>query len=171
MKVIWRLLFSLLLILSFAVPAYADIIWPSFILEQHLLSIYPIILGLIVEYLFLRYYFKMNIKRAILADLAMNAASVCIGIILIPLSGLAWGYFPGLIFGNLFGMRNMEEWIVTFLMATFINAGIESFVVQRGFKVTVGVKGFIILSVANAISVGIAMASIPTFSLEKYLAL
>lgn len=127
-----------------------------------MLSVYTILLGLTAEYIFLRQYFQFGIKKALLANLVMNTASSLFGALLIPLSGIAWEFFPGLVMYKIFniGTFNPLTWGATFLFAVAINAAIESKVLDKIYKADVGKKGFRILFIANAISVGIAFVSL-----------
>ncbi len=161
------LLLSLLILLS-AVPAHADVVWPALFLETRLFSIWPIVVGLIIEYLFLRQYFKLPIKRAVVADIVINAFSSALGIVLIPIAGVAWEFFPGIILYKALniGTFNPGTWTVTYLMAAAINAGVESLALSKIFKSHVGKKGFRVLFLANAISVGIAMLSLYFYPME-----
>lgn len=160
-----NLLLNFFLVLMLANIARADVVWPALYLQARLLSVWPIIIGLIIEYLFLLYYFKLSIKRAILADLAMNAVSSGLGIIMIPIIGLGWEYFPGEIINDFFhfGTFNPITWTATCIIAVIINTLLEALVLLIVFKTKIKIKGFGMLFVANAISVAIAMASLHFF--------
>ena len=97
-----------------------------------------------------------------MVDLAMNAVSTILGIILIPLSGILWEIFPGMIIYPLFhlGTFNPITWAATFVLAALTNALVESLVIRYGFKIQVSKKRFWILAAANLVSVGLAMASL-----------
>jgi len=152
-----------------AVPAHADVVWPALFLETRLFSVWPIVIGLIIEYLFLRQYFMLSVKRAAIADIVINAASSVLGIVLIPIAGIAWEFFPGIIMYKAFniGTFNPGTWTATYLMAVAINAIIESMALAKIFKCKIGKKGFYILFLANVISVGIAMASLYFYPIEN----
>lgn len=151
-----------------AEPAHADVVWPALFLETRLFSVWPIIIGLIIEYLFLRQFFMLSIKRAVIADVLINAASSILGIVLIPIAGIVWEFFPGIILYKAFniGTFNPGTWSATCLMATAINAAIESMALSKFFKCKIGKRGFWILFLANAISVGIAMVSLYLYPIE-----
>jgi len=119
-------------------------------------------LGLVVEYLFVRQLTHFDIKKSILVDLAMNAVSCLAGVILIPLAGVGWEIFPGIVIYKLLGIGtfNPGTWIATFFIAVFVNALLENFVINEGFKKKLGWRGFWWLSLANAASVGIAFISL-----------
>jgi hypothetical protein len=136
-------------------PILANVIWPALFLESRLLSIWVILAGLLVEYFFVWRITELGAKRSVLADVVMNAASTLLGIVLIPAVGFVVALFPG----ELFGTFSPITWGFTFLAAVFINALIESLVLWKGFKQSIGKKEFWWLWFANALSVGIAFGS------------
>jgi hypothetical protein len=141
----------------------ADVVWPALILEQRLLSAIPIIAGLLTEWLALRLGgFGLSWKRAAVVDVVMNLVSTAAGVPLIPLLGLAWEIFPGLVmyrFLNI-GTFNPGTWVATFLMATLATTAVEAAVVKWGFKIALGWRRFGILGLANTLSVAIAFVSL-----------
>lgn len=139
----------------------ADMIWPAAFLESRLLSAWVISAGLIVEYFFVWRVTPLGTWRSVVADVAMNAASTLLGVVLIPLAGIVWEIFPGLIVYEVFnlGTFNPGTWAATFLMAVLINSGLELLVLRFVFHQPPGGGLFWWLCLANALSVGIAMAS------------
>jgi hypothetical protein len=61
---------------------------------------------------------------ALAADLAANAASTLLGVILIPLAGMTWKLFPSLLFYRFlnWGTFNPVNWTINFFIACLINA-------------------------------------------------
>lgn len=157
-----RIPFIVAILLFVALPASADMVWPALFLGDRLIAWTTIIFGLVVEYIFLRRFFAFGVRKAIIADIAMNAASTVLGIVLIPLAGIAWEVFPGMILYPIFkvGTFNPGTWLATFVLAVLINAALESLVIRYGFKTKVWKRGFWILFAANAISVGAAFISL-----------
>jgi hypothetical protein len=147
----------------------ADVVWPALFLEERLLSLWVILSGLIVEYFFVRRITQLGVKKSIIADVAMNAASTLLGIVLIPVAGLAWEVFPGIILFKWFnlGTFNPFTWIATFCFAVLINAALETFVLAKIFKQKMGKRGFLWLCLANAITVGIAYGSFLIFHIKS----
>ena len=141
----------------------ADIIWPALFLESRLLSIWVIALGLFVEYFFVWRITNIGAIKSIWADLAMNAASTILGIILIP----ALGFVVALVPGELVGTFSPITWAATFLMCVFLNAWIESLVLWKFFTQDIGKKQFWWLAVANALSVGFAFGSFLIYPVES----
>jgi hypothetical protein len=157
-----------ILTLLVASPAYADLVWPALYLVSRMVTWWSIALGLIVEYLFVRRLTQFGVVKSILVDLSMNAASCLLGIILIPLLGVGWEFFPGIVLYKLFniGTFNPGTWTATFLIAVFVNAFLENAVINKGFKKKLGWLGFWWLSLANGASVGIAFISLWLVPLE-----
>jgi hypothetical protein len=142
---------------------FADVVWPSLFLEQHLLSVLPISVGLVAEWLILYFGgFGLSWKKAVVVDLVMNTVSSIAGIFLIPVLGLAWEFGPGRLINRTFnvGTFNVASWTATLLFSTGASTAIESAVVRWGFKIPLGWRRFWMLCAANAISTGIAMASL-----------
>ncbi len=155
---------KLLILLLLASFAYADVVWPALYLEIRLLSFFPIIAGLIVEYFFTLYFLEKNPIKAFIATFLANLISVLLGILLIPLSGIIWGIFPGIILNGLFDISNFSpiDWIGTFILAVLVNVALEGFFYKKFFKLKTFLKTKLSLwlFLANSISVGIAMTSL-----------
>src|SRR3972149_3628116 len=78
----------------FLIPTtvYANMIWPALLLEGRILSWQIILIGLLIEYPFVRKLTHFSIIKSITADIVMNALSSLSGIVLIPLSGIGWEF-------------------------------------------------------------------------------
>jgi hypothetical protein len=155
-------------LIVFPVAACADVVWPALYLETRLATWWAVSLGLVVEFIVIWKAFGLTAKKAIQVDLAANVASVLLGIILIPLAGIVWEIFPGLIFYKIFhvGTFNPVTWAATYVLAVLINAVLEWAVIVRGFKLPVGKRGFWIMAGANAASVAVAFGSLFVFPVE-----
>ena len=155
----WLTVLALLLV---ALPARADVVWPALYLETRLVTWWAITVGLVAEYIFVRQLLGFGVRKALLADVCMNFASTLLGILLIPIAGLAWEFFPGSVLYRIFdvGTFNPGTWVMTFLFAVAINAALESLVIRWAFKTKLGKRGFWGLVVANAVSVGLAFGSL-----------
>lgn len=149
---------SLLLISS---CVQADVVWPALYLETRLFSWWAIAVGLIAEYLFVRWLFNLSIRRAAIATTTANGVSSVAGILLIPLAGFAWE-FPALIYTQPlnWGTFNPVTWAATFVIACLVNTGIETIVYKHAFKLPVHRREFWWIFVANSVSVGIAFATL-----------
>lgn len=140
---------------------FADVIWPALFLQNRLLSTWIILAGLVIEYFVVWRVTSLGAWRSILADVGINIASTILGMVLIPLAGLAWAFFPGIFLAQVFylGAFHPGTWAVTFCMAVLINAALEMSVLRIWFQQQFGKYLFGWLCLANALSVGLAMAS------------
>ncbi|MDN3639084.1 hypothetical protein QWY82_09715 [Simiduia curdlanivorans] len=154
---IWMLLF-------FPVVAHANAVWPALYLETRLFSWWAISVGLVVEYLFVRKLFQVTPKKAIFVTITANAASALLGILLIPLAGIAWEVFPGLLFYHVLniGTFNPITWCATFIIACAVNVALEGLVYKKTFRLNFLFKSkmFLWFLLANAVSVGVAAVSL-----------
>ena len=114
-------------LLAIPTVAYADVVWPALYLEIRLLSWWAIAVGLVIEFLFVRWLFSLAAKRAAIATFSANLASTIAGILLIPLGGILWEFFPGALYMKAlnWGTFNPITWAGTFILASVINALIE----------------------------------------------
>jgi hypothetical protein len=145
---------------------FADVIWPALLLEGRMLTWWAIAVGLVIEYFFVRKVTHLSFGRTIWADLAMNGVSALFGVLLIPIAGLVWEFFPGLLIYKLFniGTFNPGTWSATLFMAVVINTLIERAALRRFFKQPVDGRGaFWLLFLGNFLSVGLAFASLFVF--------
>jgi hypothetical protein len=143
-------------------PVLANVVWAALFLEGQLLTLPVVAAGLVIEYFFVRRLTGFNFKRALFADVAMNAASVLLGVILIPLAGLVWELAAGVLLYKLFelGSFSYVSWAATFVLAVLVNAAIENFVLRKFFKPEKTKAAFWWLCLANALSVGVAFAGL-----------
>lgn len=152
-------------LLAFAVVptiARADVIWPAAILEERILTWWAIAAGLLAEWPIVRFITGTSWGRSFGINVLMNLASTAVGVLLIPLLGIAWEVFPGLVLYRAFnvGTFNPGTWIATVFLATFANALLEGLVLRFAFKVKFTTRVFWLLSGANLVSVGVAVASL-----------
>ena len=143
-------------------PIFANFIWPALFLEQRLFSWWAIGLGLAVEYLAVRRLTTLSWQKCVVADLSMNAVSALLGIFLIPIAGIVWEFFPGIVLYKFFniGTFNPGTWAATFLFAVFINGILEWSVLRFMFRQKSDRKVFWWLCVANSLSVALAFGSL-----------
>lgn len=142
--------------------ALADMVWPALYVEQRLFSWWAISIGLVIEVAVVKWLFALPPWRAGLAAATANAVSSLLGVVLIPLAGVAWEIFPGILlytFANM-GTFNPLTWISTFLIACFLNTALESLIYRRAFTLPTNRRTFWAIAGANAASVGAAFASL-----------
>ena len=139
-----------------ALPARADVIWPSLYIVKGMLSLKVIILGLIVELLFVKYFTKTNWKQASIVTVLMNLITTFLGIFLIPISGLGSEIVFDFVFHayDKFGIGTFHwsHWLVSYLLVMIINTIIEGLFIKLILKLKLK-QIFCWLMLANAISV------------------
>jgi hypothetical protein len=126
---------------------------------MRLLSWWVILVGLLVEWPFVRMLTRFRWKKAFIADVAMNATSTVFDILLLPLAGLfilePIGEATFYRRSNV-GTFNPVTWTATFVVAVVLSAGIEFFTLRIAFKQRLGARRYWWLCVANSISAGLA---------------
>ena len=156
--------FLVFLLLFIPISAYANMVWPALYLETRLFSWWAITVGLVIEYLFVRKLFNISPKKAVIATFGANFVSAVAGIVLIPLSGIAWEIFPGLLFMKILDMGtfNPITWVGTFLLACCVNVLLEGIVYKKVFKLPFLFKSRLLFwfLLANTFSVGVAFCSL-----------
>lgn len=150
------------LIVLFFIPsaAFANVVWPALELTDSLLWWWPIAVGLVIEFVFIKWLFKLSFAKASVAVVVANTASTIGGVVLIPLAGFAWELFPGSVINWTFnwGTFNPVTWAATFFLGCLINGLIERLVYLKWFVPVFKIWSmkFLWLLVANSVSVGIA---------------
>ena len=142
--------------------AYANLVWPALLVEIRLLSLPIIAFGLLVEIAVLSLWFAMKLDAAVKAGVVANAISAALGLLLVPIAGVVWEVFPGLLLYHWFdiGTFNPGTWIATFLMAALITTGVEFVVLRWFFGLAGGRRSFLIWLAANGASVALAFLSL-----------
>ncbi|WP_341897795.1 hypothetical protein [Ferrovibrio terrae] len=153
-----------LVCLAVAIPSFAraDVVWPALFIEPRLLSVPVVVLGLLIESAVLRFGFSMSWTRASLLATVSNAASAALGAVLIPASGIAWEFFPGILLYKIFdlGTFNPLTWTATFVLAVVITSGIEVICLRLAFKTPWSQSRWWLWLAANAATVGLAFLSL-----------
>jgi len=98
------------------------------------------------------------LKKAVLADVTMNAASTILGTICLAIAGIIWEAFPGLVLykGFHIGTFNPITWSATFILAVIINTWIEAIVLRAGFGCRLERRRVVALFLANSVTVALA---------------
>ena len=151
-----KLILAITLIIFITLPANADLIWPSLYIAKGMLSIKVILLGLIFELFFVKYFTKVSWKKASIVTFLMNLITTFLGMIFIPLSGLGSEFVFDFIFHayDKFGIGTFHwsHWFAAYLLVIFINTFIEGLFIKLTLKIKL-IKTFWWLLIANAISV------------------
>ena len=146
--------------MEFPNPVLANFVWAGLILISWLLAVPSILIGLVIEYFFVKKLTGFSVKRSILADVTMNAASLLLGIILIPLVSFVWEIsFSSLLWklnNQIVGSFHPVNLTATYILAVLVNTIIENLVLRKVFRLAKNKASFRWLFLANAFSVGIA---------------
>src|SRR3954449_4582694 len=104
----------------------------------------------------------MTWRQAFKASLVVNAISTVFGVLLIPLAGIGWEFFPGILLYRQFdmGTDNPITWSATFLLALAITTSIEVVCLRRLFGVPGGRRTWLWWALANVVTVGLAFGSL-----------
>jgi hypothetical protein len=124
---------------------------------------------LFIEFFIVRWLFALPVRKAAIATVVANTVSAPAGVPLVPIAGIIWEFFPGTLYmGPLsWGTFNPITWVATFLLACLVTTAIEALVYRHSFKFRVGRREFIWLTVANSLSVGVALGSLFVFPVKN----
>lgn len=140
---------KILLIFSFifliGCPAFADVIWPSLYIATGMASIKVVLVGLLVELFFVKFFTNTHWLKASIITIIMNAVTCLLGMILIPISGLFVELLPTKTF-------HWSHWLLDYLLAIILNTLIEGLIIKLILKLKF--KNILWwLFIANAISI------------------
>ena len=147
-----KIKYGIVLLVSFLlmpVCAKANIVWPSVYIAEGMRSWYVILIGFVIEIIFVKNFLKPSYLKSALIAFIMNLTSTVLGIVIIPFSGLI-GEFMMIPFGT--ATFHLTHWLMSYIFAVISNVLIEGIVVKFIFKFSFK-KMFWWLFVANAISV------------------
>ena len=139
-----KLLLSLLFIFILSTPVFADVVWPSMYIAKGMASVKVIILGLIAELLFVKFFTSTHWIKASIVTVIMNFVSSFIGYLPIMFLGALTAIVP-----RTFHWIN---WLLAYLFAISINTAIEGGTIQLILKLKLE-KVFWWLFIANTTSV------------------
>lgn len=141
-----KLLLSIFVIFLLNTPAFADVVWPSLYIATGMVSIKVILVGLLVELFFVKFFTDTHWLKAIGITILMNGTTCLLGIILIPISGLFVELIPP------HKTFHWTHWFLDYLLAILINTAIEGFIIKLILKLKFK-NIFTWLFIANAISI------------------
>lgn len=145
--------------MEFPNPMLANFVWAGLILVSWLLAVPVILIGLGIEYFFVQKLTGFSVKRSIFADVTMNAISLLLGVLLIPLFSFVWEISVGSLLwelNNQIGSFHLINMTATYILTVLINTVIENFALRNIFKLKKNKASFRWLFLANAFSVGVA---------------
>lgn len=146
-----KFLSVILLICCFS-SVYADAVWPSMYIAAGRVSISVIIVGLLIEIGFVKYFTKVSWIKTIIVAIVMNAASATLGSILIAYSGV-FGLILSLTMTSI-ALFGWFQWLISYALAIFINTVVEGITIRLILKLPLS-KTYRWLAVVNAITIGI----------------
>jgi hypothetical protein len=140
----------------------ANLIWPALFLVERMNAVVPILVGLVVEILFLRYATGLRGLSCVSAGVGMNVSSALLGVLLIPLAGLGWEVVSAVTIQPLFkvGTFNPASWVATALLAAAANALVEGYTLRRFFGVLVDRRLKAKLAAVNLVTVALGCLSL-----------
>ena len=161
-KIKYSVLMSFALTLM-PVFVYANIVWPSLIIVEGIMSWYIILFGIIIEFLFIKFWAKEGTLRAMVMTFGMNTVSALIGLILIPVSG----FIAAIVLGIISTINTFDYliWMVSYILAVLSNVLIEGYFLKLIFKKPFKTS-FKWLLVSNSLSVIVAIAVLG-FTMKK----
>jgi len=146
--------------LAFAapLPALGNLVWPALEAETRVTSVPIIALSLVLEYCVIRLLFQKGVGRSILYTIIANAVSGALGLVLRPLSGLAWEVSLGALVMWIFswGTYNPVAWFSVPVIGGAVNAALELLAIRLIGKEKFTRKNFLVFWVANTVTVGLS---------------
>lgn len=151
----------------------ANLIWPVACLEAGLLSFWPITLGLLLEWPFVRWATKTKWPMGFCITLAVNFASALMGVFAIRLIGLLvtipHGFLAEIL--KIDGTFGPSGWILTYLAAAFMMTCVEvaafrryfcrHFFEKRELPIPSLERVWVGMGMANLLSIAVAFCFIP----------
>ena len=126
-----KLFYILSALFLFSAPAFADVVWPSLYIVGGMMSAKVIIAGLLVEFLFVKFFTKTTWLKAGLVAFVMNLITCLLGIILIPISGLLIEFIMYPVSPATF---HWSHWLMSYLVIILMNTLIEGIFIKLTLK-------------------------------------
>jgi hypothetical protein len=143
--------------------AMANVIFPALIVTGRMLAWWVIVVSLVIELLFVKAAFRLSTTNAAFATLGANGLSAALGLFAIPYLGMFFEfglYHAGIADRVGWDTFGLAAWIVAFLLAVAFNLAIEIPVYRFGYGLKVWRREFLLIALANAITAGLACASL-----------
>jgi hypothetical protein len=127
--------------------AFGNVVWPALYTETKASSLPIIGLSLALEYLVIRRLFGQSLTKSVFYTVAANLVSGILGLVLRPLSGLAWELSLGMLIMWLFnwGTFNPVTWFFVPVVGGAINALLELLTIKLIWKEKFSRKAFLYL--------------------------
>jgi len=136
--------------------AFANLIWPEIVFTKRIVEWWIIAAGLVIEFLFLWWMFRLPLWKTLVVVVVANAVSALIGFVLLP-----WlGYLRELLLSPLrlptFRLPNL---LTALVLLTAFNVLIEGLVYRYAFGLRFGRRNIVWLILANAASAAVMFVS------------
>jgi hypothetical protein len=151
-------------------PILTDVVWPILYILARSCTWWGIALGLVVEYLALRWIANINWKKAVIAVVAVNAATSLLGVVAIPLLTFAWEFILTYTVYQVVrvGTFNPFGWVSTIIVIGAITAFPEYFLLTRAFRIQFrGKRSWLWWWLANCVSVLIAFITVVIWPVNR----
>lgn len=154
-------LLGLLFIFLFPTLAHADIIWPELeIVSTKLTTLIIVVVGLLIEWPFIKWVTQLSWKKAILPLIVCNVVSATIGTFFVALGGFIFQYVLYLIY-ELMGLHGIGTFnpfgiAAATLFVAAATALVEYVVLILWFNTKNSLKNYGILLIAQILSVSLA---------------
>jgi hypothetical protein len=149
-----------LALLCIPLVASANLTWPALYVSEGIRAWWVIAAGLVVEWVAIKWLFRLSIWRTTLVDVAANAVSALLGLVLIPVAGIVYEYVLGSILHWAFSWNTFSHvgWVVNAVLAATVNVAIELLVMRSLFKLPLSRRAKWVLFAANLVTALMALA-------------
>ena len=124
----------------------ADVVWPSLYIAAGMTSLKVIIIGLLIELFFVKFFTNTHWLKASIITVIMNGVTCLLGMVLIPISGIFVEIIPP------HKTFHWTHWFLDYLLAILINTLLEGLILKLILKLKFK-NIFTWLFIANAISI------------------
>ena len=133
-KLFSGIIFTILFLIK-PTPAHANMIWPSLYIAEGMRTWWIILVGLLIEYIFIKIFIKDNYLKSLIITIVINIISTLIGIIAIPLVGI-FGELILIPFDSIFNTYtfHISHWIFAYMLIILLNTSIETLFIKIIFK-------------------------------------
>lgn len=136
--------------------ALANVLWPELILVRRMSAWWVIGAGLIIEFFFLWWMFRLPLWKTAAADIVANGASALIGVYALPWIG--WQRELLLAPLGLLTLR-LPNFLTALLLVLVLNVLIEGLIYRVVFRLPLGLRNLLWLVLANAVTIALTFVS------------
>jgi hypothetical protein len=156
-RVLLVLLTSLCSSFALSQKVSADVVVPAvYAIQERQSFSFMVFIGIAIEYIFIRNLFHTSVIKSVVVTASINLLSSIMGVLVMIL-------LPDWAIGAFIGGAGLEEWLYAFLLCVFLNTCIETLGMRHIFHLTTDRSIFFWMFVANALSVGCILWTLPEF--------